>query len=71
MGGVIFPGGADDGFLGNILAQVNDLKAVIFKHESHQILADVMDIAFHRGYDHNRHLLPRASCRKQGLENAD
>ncbi len=43
----------DKGFGGDVIAQINDLKAGTFHHDAHQVLADVMQVALD-GSDHDR-----------------
>ncbi len=46
---VLFPDSLHYGLHGNIAAQVDDLKAIVFKDDLDNVLADVVDIALDGG----------------------
>jgi len=35
-----------------VLTEIDDLETVVAQHEADDILADIVDVAFHRGHDH-------------------
>lgn len=43
--------GGQDGLGGDVAAEVDDGEAVVFQEHLHDVLADVMDVALHRGHD--------------------
>ena len=51
MSAFSFARGFQDRLAGHHHAQINDLIAITLQHDADDVLADIVDIALHRGHD--------------------